>query len=237
MKNHLIYADDRDNSQDLDIDKRDEHLFLTHQDCNDFRKLPEGLYDLEYEVDRKKVNYPVYLTGNEGVSLYQTPDLNKTYVEPNYIDDMASEVYEIFIELRGKDGLRWIYEVNLNILEYTNSYGLGSYKFIVEEVPGPLSGQMRLKVNQTVENTPSKDNFLFLKYEKQPITQTVILHIKCDDTIWGLVYDSGAVDGTLVNPSIVKFLPLDKYCKPYTDLFNETLYPKSRLETLTKGKS
>jgi hypothetical protein len=35
---------------------------------------------------------------------------------------MAGEVYEILIELRGKDGLRWIYEVNLNALEYTNSY-------------------------------------------------------------------------------------------------------------------
>jgi hypothetical protein len=84
--------------------------------------LPEGLYDLEVEVDREKVNYPVYLTGNEDVSLYQTHDLNKTYVEPNYIDGMAGEVYEILIELRGKDGFRWIYEVNLNALEYTNSY-------------------------------------------------------------------------------------------------------------------
>jgi hypothetical protein len=44
---------------------------------------------------------------------------------------------------------------------------------------------MRLKVNQTVANTLGNDKILFLKYEKQPITQTITLHIKCDDTLWG----------------------------------------------------
>ena len=237
MTSRFIYTVNRDNKWELNVDKKDDHLFLTHQDCNEFRKLPEGLYDLEVEVDGGKVSYPVFLTGNKNVSIYQNPDANSTYIEPIYIDGMAGEVYDILVEFRGKDGLRWNYEVNLNALEFTNSYGLGKDKFIVEKVSGPLSGQVTLRVNQTVATTPGRDNILFLKYEKQPITQTVTLHIKCDDTLWGLVYDSGAVDGTVVNPSIVKFLPVDKYGNPYTDLFNETLYPKSKLATLTKGKS
>ena len=94
---------------------------------------------------------------------------------------MAEIVYEILIELRGKDGLIWNYEVNFNDLESTNSYGLGSDKFIVEKVSGPWSGQMRLKVNQTVANTHGKDNILFLKI--WPITQTVTFHIKYDGMI------------------------------------------------------
>ena len=44
------------------------------------------------------------------------------------------------------------------------------------------------------------------------------------------------MDGTVVNPPFAKFLPVNKYGNPYTDLFNEALYPKSILETFAKDK-
>ena len=40
--------------------------------------------------------------------------------------------------------------------------------------------------------------------------------------------DSGAVVGTLLNHSIVKFIPKDNYDNIYTDLLDEKLYPKEK---------
>ena len=62
------------------------------------------------------------------------------------------------------------------------------------------------------------------------------MNIKCADFKY-LEYHSGAVDGTVVNPSIVKFIPRDLYGNVYTDLFDEKLYPKEKLEKLTQGVS
>ena len=226
------------NSWELDVSNEDTYIYFAHKDCDtQFKKLPKGLYHLKVTVDGELSDYPVYLMGEEGVSPYQNYDLTKTFVKPTYIDGIAGEKYEIDIEFRAQDGLRWNYEVNINSLEYTNSYGLDSNNLIIEKKKGAKDGQIKLSVIQKVSTIGREDNILSLSYAKKPITQTVTLHIKCSPGLKELIYDSGAVDGTVINPSIVRFIPKDKFGNLYTDLYNKTLYPKEELEKLTKGVS
>ena len=49
-----------------------------------------------------------------------------------------------------------------------------------------------------------------MKYKSGLITQTIELNIKCAE-FKSLEYHSGAVDGTLIKPSIIKFIPKDIY--------------------------
>ena len=233
----LIYGKDKDMNWELDVDKKSDHLFLTHKDCNEFSRLPQGPYDLEVEVDDKKETYPIHLIGNNDTSVYQVEDENRTYVEPTYILARAGHEYQVNVEFRGKDDLRWNYEINPNLFEIENTYGLNKTQLVIRKVAGPLSGQLTFYVTQYVATTGKNDNILMLSYDGKKIPQTVTLHVICDDELWRLEYDSGAVDGTVIDPSIVKFIPVDKYGNLYTDLFNETLYPQEKLDALTKGKS
>ena len=226
------------NSWDLDTSNKDEYIYIAHKNCDtEFKKLPQALYNLELTVDGELVKYPIYLMGEKDVSPYQNYDLSKTFVKPTYIDGIAGEQYEVEIEFRAQDGLRWNKEVNIYSLTYTNSYNLDSNNLIIEKKKGEKDGQMKLIVTQRVATNGGKDNILYLFYEKKQIAQYVTLHIKCSPGLKELVYVSGAVDGTVINPSIVKFIPKDKFGNLYTDLFDEKLYPKEELDKLTKGKS
>ena len=97
---------------------------------------------------------------------------------------------------------------------------------------------MKLLITQYVSFTKfnNKDNVLTLTYDSKAITQKITLHIKHAE-LSVLEYVSGAQDGTVVNPSIVKFTPKDAYDNLYTDLFNEKIFTKTKLEELTKGSS
>jgi len=225
------------NSWEMDVSNKDDYILISHKDCETFKKLPQSLYNLQVTVDGEPATYPVYLMGDKDVSPYQKYDITKTYVNPTYIDGEAGEKYQIDIEFRGQDGLRWNYEAVAEHLTVKNSYGLDDSKLKLEVVKGDKNGQLKLFVTQYVTTTEGKDNILYLTYENKDIPQTVALHIKCHHDLFELVYDSGAVDGTVVNPSIVKFIPKDKYGNLYTDLFNATKYPKKELEKLTDGKS
>ena len=225
------------NTWDLEVSNMDDFIYISHKDCIEFRKLPGGLYHLGLTVDGQYADYPLYLLGEKDVSPYQKYDLSKTYIRPTYIDGVAGERYQIDIEFRCKDGLRWNYEVNLNSFDISNSYKLDSNLIILEKTKGEKDGQIKLFVTQYVATTGGKDNILSFTYEKNSIPQTVTLHIKCAPDLFELVYDSGAVDGTVINPSIVKFIPKDKYGNLYTDITNTTLFPKSKLEQLTNGAS
>ena len=226
-----------DSEWNLDVEKKDNHLVLTYEEGfeTQFHKLPLGLYSLDITIDNKVIQYPLYLLGEKGVSPDTNYDLTKTYVNPTYIDGIAGEQYEIDIEFRAKDNLRWNYEINLDYFEISNSYGLDDSKLKIIKQQGEKTGQMKLLVIQYVTSTET-DNVLSFTYKTKDIPTTVTLHIKCSDLLT-LEYHSGAIDGTVVNPSIVKFIPKDKYGNLYTDLFDDTLYPKEKLETLTKGVS
>ena len=226
------------NSWDLDVSNKDDYIYIAHKNCDsEFKKLPQALYNLELTVDGELIKYPIYLMGEKDVSPYQNYDLTKTFVKPTYIDGVAGEQYEVEIEFRAQDGLRWNKEVNINSLTYANSYSLNINQLIIEKKKGEKDGQMKLIVTQKIATFGGKDNILYLYYEKKKITQYVTLHIKCSPGLKELVYVSGAIDGTVINPSIVKFIPKDKFGNLYTDLFDEKLYPKEELDKLTKGKS
>ena len=77
--------------------------------------------EVEVEVDDKKETYPIHLIGNNDTSVYQVEDENRTYVEPTYIDGLAGHRYQVNVEFRGKDDLRWNYEINPNLFEIENN--------------------------------------------------------------------------------------------------------------------
>ena len=226
------------NSWTLDVAQKTDYIYIAHKDCNnEFKKLPQGLYELQIVINNSTISYPVYLMGEKDVSIYQIYEIDKTYIKPSYIDGIAGKRYQVDIEFRGKDGLRWNYEINTDSLVYTNSYGLDTTNLIIEKVVGEKNGQMKLYITQKVATTGREDNIITLTYQQKKISQTITLHIKCAEKLYQLIYVSGAVDSTVVNPSIVKFTPVDEYGNLYTDLFNVTKYTKVELEKLTKGQS
>ena len=175
--------------------------------------------------------------GEKDVSPDRNYDLNNTYIESTYKEGIAGVQYEFNIEFRAKDKLRWNYEVNLGSLVITNSYKLEDKNLIINKLLGEKEGQMRLLIIQYVSYTSyGKDNVLSLTYDNKAITQKITLHIKHAELL-KLEYVSGAKDGTVVNPSIIKFIPKDAYDNLYTDLFDEKVYTKTKLEELTTGKS
>ena len=223
---------------DLDVEKGDNFFKFTYQDGfrTVFEKLPLGLYYIVVTLDGESIKYPLYLLGDKDVSPSNVNDPTKTYINPTYIDGIAGVQYTIDVEFRAKDNLRWNYEVIPDSFEIANSYGLDDKNLKIEKQSGENNGQLKLLVTQYVASTGGVDNVLSFKYKGVAIPTTVTLHIKSGD-LFVLEYDSGAVDGTVVNPSIVKFIPKDKYGNIYTDLFDEKLYPKEKLESLTNGVS
>jgi len=226
-----------DNSWELNVDlNKGDYIHFSYKDGDPvFNKLPLGLYSLDITYDGELIKYPVYLLGDKDVSPSSSYDLSKTDVRPTYIDGIAGKQYEIDIEFRAKDGLRWNHEVNLNALEVTNSYGLNNTQLVIKKQLGEKDGQAKLLVIQYVASS-GKDNVLTLSYSNKEIPQKVTLHITHSGSLY-LEYVRGAVDGTVVNPSIVQFTPKDEYGNLFTDLFDDTKYPKSKLEQLTKAIS
>ena len=223
---------------DLDVEKEDSSFKFTYKDGfrTTFEKLPLGLYYIVVTLDGESIKYPLYLLGDKDVSISNKIDPTKTYINPTYIDGIAGVQYTIDVEFRAKDNLRWNYEVIPDSFEISNSYGLNDKNLTIVKQLGEKNGQLKLLVTQYVASTGGVDNVLSFKYKGEAIPTTVTLHIKSGD-LFVLEYDSGAVDGTVVNPSIVKFIPKDKYGNIYTDLFDENLYPKEKLESLTNGVS
>ena len=227
-----------DDEWELDVKKGNNYFNFTYQDGfkTKFEKLPFGSYSLHINLDGETIIYPLYLLGEKDVSVYNDYDLTKTYINPTYINGIAGEQYEIDIEFRAKDNLRWNYEININSFEISNTYKLSNENLTIVKMLGEKNGQMKLLVTQKIASTGGVDNMLHFKYKSESIPTPVTLHIKCAK-LYTLEYHSGAVDGTVVNPSIVKFIPRDKFKNIYTDLFDNTLYPKEKLEKLTNGVS
>ena len=201
-----------------------------------FQRLPLDSYSLIITIGEESITYPLYLLGEKDVSPSTEYDLTKTNIKPTYIDGVAGVQYEINIEFRAKDNLRWNYEIIPASFGVSNSYNLDSDNLIIVKQQGEKSGQLNLFVTQKIASKDGVDNVLSFTYKSVAITATVTLHIKCADLAF-LEYDSGAVDGTVINPSIVKFIPRDTFGNLYTDLFDETLYDKEKLEALTNGLS
>ena len=255
-----------DEKWDLDVYLGECFYKFAYKDGNpQLNKLPGVSYDLIVNYNGQKINYKLLLKGDKDVSpnqnydlinTYIEPiykerilegerdvspdrnyDLTNTYIEPTYKEGIAGVQYEFKIEFRAKDKLRWNYQVNLNALSITNSYNLDNQKLKIDKKLGEKDGQAILFITQYVSFTNfGKDNVLTLTYENKAITQNITLHIKHAE-LNVLEYDSGAKDGTVINPSIVKFIPKDAYDNLFTDLFDEKLYPKNKLEELTKATS
>ena len=178
------------------------------------------------------------MLGAKDVSPDRNYDLTNTYIEPTYLEGIAGVQYEFNIEFRAKDKLRWNYQVNLGSLTISNSYKLKDDKLKIDKKFGEKDGQMKLLITQYVSytNYNNKDNVLTLTYDNKAITQKITLHIKHAE-LKKLEYVDGAKDGTVVNPSTVKFIPKDAFDNLYTDLFNEKVFTKTKLEELTKATS
>ena len=223
---------------ELVVTKEQSYIDLSYVDDFEtkFKKLPLGLYNLIITLDGESITYPLYLLGEKDVSPQMNYDLTKTHIKPTYIDGVAGVRYEIDIEFRAQDNLRWNYDIILTSFGVSNSYNLDSENLIIEKEQGEKSGQMKLFVTQKIASKDGVDNVLSFTYKSVAITATVTLHIKCAGLAF-LEYDSGAVDGTVINPSIVKFIPKDTYGNLFTDLFDETIFTKEKLEALTTGVS
>ena len=223
---------------ELDVSKEKDYFNLSYPEGfkNTFQRLPLGNYYLEITLDEETIKYPLQLLGDKDVSTSPNYDLTKTYIKPTYIDGIAGVEYEIDIEFRASDNLRWNYEVIPSLFTISNSYNLDTDKLIIVKQKGEKNGQMKLLVTQKLASFGGEDNVLSFTYKQEKIPTTVTLHIKCDE-LYTLEYHSGAEDGTVINPSIVKFIPKDQYGNLFTDLFDEALYNKEKLEELTKGIS
>ena len=223
---------------ELVVTKEQSYIDLSYVDDFEekFKKLPLGLYNLIITLNGESITYPLYLLGDKDVSPQTNYDLTKTHIKPTYIDGIAGVRYEIDIEFRAQDNLRWPYDIILSSFGVSNSYNLDSENLIIEKAQGEKSGQMKLFVTQKIASKDGVDNVLSFTYKSVAITATVTLHIKCAGLAF-LEYDSGAVDGTVINPSIVKFIPKDTYGNLFTDLFDETIFTKEKLEALTTGVS
>ena len=101
---------------------------------------------------------------------------------------------------------------------------------------GEKDGQIKIIVTQYESNRDSYNNVLSFSYGNGAITQKVTLNIK-NAELKKLVYYGGAVDGTVVNPSIVKFIPKDAYDNIYSEIFDKKEFTQEKLEKLTKGIS
>jgi hypothetical protein len=224
---------------DLDVSQGEGFFKFAYKDGNPvFSKLPGVSYNLIINYNGKDIVYPLLLLGEKDVSPNQNYDLTNTYIEPTYKEGIAGIQYEFNIEFRAKDKLRWNYQVNLGSLVIENSYKLDDKKLKIDKKLGEKNGQMKLLITQyvSITNYNNKDNVLTLTYDNKAITQKITLHIKHAE-LSKLEYVNGAQDGTVVNPSTVKFIPKDAYDNLFTDLFNEKVYPKNKLEELTKATS
>ena len=222
----------------LIVTKFDSYFIFKFEDSykESFSKLPLGLYTLHITVDKKVIKYPVYLLGDANVSPYQNYDITKTFIKPTVVNGVAGKQNEISIEFRAKDNLRWNYQINLNSFTISNSYKLNSKDLQIEKKLGDKPGQMKLIVTQNIASTNNKDNVLSFVYRSDKIKQTVTLKIKAGD-LKTLEYVSGYADGTVVNPSILKFIPKDAYGNICTKVFDSKEFTKDKLNGLTKGES
>ena len=222
----------------VNVDMKDNHIVFAYPDGfqDTFKRLPLGDYYLNITFGGQKIDYPLYLNGDADVSVIPNFDPTNILIRPTHIDGIAGQQYEVFVEFRCKDDLRWNYEIIPDSFRISNSYKLNATQLKIVRKKGEKNGQLTLLITQYVTTTGKKDNILSFTYQNQKINQTVSLNIKCADFKY-LEYHSGAVDGTVVNPSIVKFIPRDLYGNVYTDLFDEKLYPKEKLAKLTQGVS
>jgi hypothetical protein len=223
---------------ELDVSQGEGFYKFAYKDGNPIlSKLPGVSYNLIITYNGQNIVYPLLFLGEKDVSPDRNYDLTNTYIEPTYKEGIAGVQYEFNIEFRAKDKLRWNYQVNLGSLVITNSYKLDDKNLIIDKKFGEKDGQMKLFITQKVSYTSyGKDNVLSLTYENKAITQKITLHIKHAE-LSTLEYVSGAQDGTVVIPSTIKFIPKDAYGNLYTDLFDEKVYTKTKLEELTTGKS
>ena len=225
------------NEWEMVVTKLDDYINIEYQSNfkETFSKLPLGLYNIEITYGNDIIKYPLYLLGEVDVSPSSEYDLSKIYIKPTEIEAMAGEEKEVEIEFRASDGLRYNYDINLLSFGITNSYKLSDTQLQIQKVKGEKSGQIILKINQTV-STNIKPNILSLTYSSKKISQTISLTIK-SSSLNKLVYQDGCKDGTVINPPTLIFIPYDQYGNLCTDISDSNKYPQDKLNSLLTGIS
>ena len=223
---------------DMVVTKKDDYLEIRYKQGFEqkFKKLPLGMYYLQVTFNNEYVKYPLYLLGEKDVSVSSDYNLAKTFIEPRQIHAIAGEEKEVEIEFRASDGLRWNYEVTLLSFGVSNSLRLNSKQLQIQKLRGSKNGKMKLKIKQLVSTADNKPNVFTLTYASKTIPHTISLYIK-SSKVKTLVYKTGAVDGTVLSPPTLQFVPLDEYGNICTQIFDPKEYPKNKLEALTNGKS
>ena len=220
---------------DLNVNKINDFIQFTYKDSDleQFRKL-KGNYILTVTANGKGKEYQLLLVGdgNNGASSDDDYDLSKTLVNPTHIDGYAGNVYDINVEFRTKDGLRWDKQGNTNLFTFKNSYGLDDENFITSVDYGYKKGQFIVHVQQN-KITDKGDNIMTLIYGGEEIPQKVSLNIKAGDFA-RLVLVDGPTPGNVINHPVLTFEPQDSYGNRY---YFDPNVGKDYLNSLTTGRS
>jgi len=105
-------------------------------------------------------------------SIVNKYDISKTEVYPVYIEGVAGKTYEINIEFRASDGLRWNYPVDVDKFSISNSENLGSDSFKYTAERGFKNGQAIIHVTQY---KVSSGNILTITYNNDNINLRILL--------------------------------------------------------------
>ena len=203
-----------------------------------FKSLSTGLYYLNIKVASSILKYPLYLISggaSTDTSTYSASYIAYSLIEPAVIVGQAGKVYEIKVEIRTKNNLRYKYQINMNTVSVSNSLNLNSKQLIITKKTGANNGQFSLFVNQTVANV-GNPNVLTITYNQYGIDDKVKLIMKPGD-LSKLTLVSGYKDGSVSDLPTLKFTPWDAYGNSYTYLFDSKTYTSDLLNKLTVGKS
>ena len=225
---------------DFNVDKSsDEFIKFTipENQLEHFHALKNGEYKLELQGEKDTLSFPLFLLGdnNTDYSNDQFYNIEKTGINPTYINGIAGKTYTINIELRASDGLRWNYKVDLSKFQITYTQeGLTEEDIIIKKEAGPKKGQVVIFIIQKKVTTITANNLIFHLNNSQIPTQ-VPLTIKCAD-LKQLKLHQGPTYGNVTDPPVIFFEPLDSYNNLYTDLFTSSK-TQSELNELTVGTS
>ena len=200
-----------------------------------FDSLKRGNYYLTLKDNINSVVYPISLTGDNYTdsSNEEYYDISQTEVYPININGKAGETFEIKIELKAKDGLRWNHNVSISnfLIDYSkDELEKGGFSFQIEK--GYKNGQIKIFVIQT---KALDGNFLTFTYEGKIIPKRVTLNIKCN-VLKNLIIKTIPTYGNVLNPPTITFKPEDAYGNLYTDLFSSSV-TQDELNALTVGRA
>jgi len=124
--------------------KKNRSYSISYQDkdIETFKNLVKGNYQLIITDKTSNIQYPLFLKGDGSSDASNDPnyDLSKTEVSPTTISGVVGKTYQIIVELRAEDGLRWNQLVDTTKFSITNSRNLNSNSFSYKVEKGYKKG-------------------------------------------------------------------------------------------------